>query len=107
MLTTTTDFVEGRPIETYLGVVSGEAIMGASIFRTYIDDVRNLSEEHLSCYENELVDAKDRAMRKLRERAEESGADAVVAIDIDYQSIGGESRTMWMVVANGTAVRLR
>ena len=106
MIITTTETLVGLPVSSYLGIVTGEAIVGASIFRDFVDDMRNISEARTAGYEQELVAAKDRAMNKMRLRAQEMEADAVIGVDLDYQSIGGETRNMWMVVVNGTAVAL-
>ena len=103
MLKTTTDHIEGRKIAEYLGIISGDAVVGANIFRDLFANVRDVVGGRAGGYEKALVSAKDAAMEDLAAHAEALGADAVVGIDLDYESI---SDSMLMVSANGTAVRL-
>lgn len=106
MILTTTESVEGRIVSSYLGIVSGDAVMGTNLFRDLFASIRNIVGGRSQAYEKELRTAKDAALDALAEEAEALGADAVVAIDLDYEAIGGDSSTMLMVCANGTAVRL-
>ncbi len=106
MITTTTDGVDGRRITSYLGIVAGEAIMGTNIFRDFFAGIRDIVGGRSGSYEKELREAKALALESLVEEAKALGADAVVAIDLDYATIGGERKTMLMVVASGTAVTL-
>ena len=103
MLMTTTDGVEGRKIVEYLGIVSGDAVVGANIFRDLFAKVRDIVGGRAGGYEKALAGAKDAAMDDLAEHAQALGADAVVGVDLDYESVGD---SMLMVSVNGTAVRL-
>ena len=104
MIQTTTPSVEGRTIEEYLGVVTGEAILGANIFKDLFAGVRDIVGGRSGAYEEELRRAREIAMQELRDEATSRGADAVVGIDLDYETVGQGS--MLMVTASGTAVRL-
>jgi uncharacterized protein YbjQ (UPF0145 family) len=107
MLLTTTNSIEGRRIVTYLGVVSGETVMGTNIFKDFFAGVRDIVGGRTKSYEGVLRDAKQEALADLSRAAVELGADAVVGIDLDYQAIGGGGdRTLLMVTASGTAVKL-
>ncbi|MDW3204945.1 MAG: heavy metal-binding domain-containing protein [Alphaproteobacteria bacterium] len=105
MIVTTTDSVEGRQITGYKGIVSGEAIIGANIFRDLFASVRDIVGGRSGSYEKVLRDAKEAALEDLERQAQDLGADAVVAVDLDYEVLGKENG-MLMVVANGTAVTL-
>ncbi len=104
MILTTTHSIEGARIEAYLGVVSGEAVLGANIFRDLFASIRDIVGGRSASYEKELRRAKDTALQELSERARELGADAVVGLDLDYEALAEGS--MLMVSASGTAVRL-
>ncbi|CAA7626203.1 YbjQ family protein [Magnetospirillum sp. UT-4] len=106
MIVTTTNSVEGRRIDAYLGIVSGDAVMGSNLFRDMFASIRDIVGGRAGSYESLLQEAKDTALAEMVERARALGADAVVGVDLDYQVIGGDSKTMLMVGANGTAVRL-
>lgn len=103
MILTTTQSVEGARIKTYLGVITGEAILGANIFRDMFAAVRDVVGGRSASYERELGKAREIALAELEDWAEELGANAVVGIDIDYESFG-QSNGMMMVSATGTAV---
>lgn len=105
MLLTTTDGVEGHEITDYLGVVTGEAIIGVNIFRDMFAGIRDVIGGRAGGYQNALRDAREAAFEDLVAVARERGANAVVAIDIDYEILGKENG-MLMVSVNGTAVRL-
>lgn len=105
MLITTTDGVEGRQIREYKGIVSGETILGANVFRDFFAGIRDIVGGRSGGYEKVLSDGKEMAIETMREKAEELGANAIVAVDLDYEVIG-EKGSMLMVVANGTAVVL-
>jgi len=105
MIQTTTPSVEGRTITEYLGVVTGEAILGANIFRDLFAGVRDIVGGRSAAYEDELRKARDIAMQELSAEAAARGADAVVGIDLDYETVG-QGGSMLMVSASGTAVRL-
>jgi uncharacterized protein YbjQ (UPF0145 family) len=104
MLIVTTDSVEGREVAEYLGVVSGDAVVGANIFRDFFASVRDVVGGRAGGYEKALRGAKDAAFEDLAEEARNRGADAVIGVDLDYESIG---KSMLMVSTNGTAVRLK
>jgi uncharacterized protein YbjQ (UPF0145 family) len=103
MLIVTTDGIEGRKIVEYLGIVSGDAIVGANVFRDLFARVRDVVGGRAGGYEKALRGAKDHAIEDMVREAEAAGADAVVAVDLDYEVVG---ESMLMVSANGTAVRL-
>ena len=104
MIITTTDSVEGREVVEYLGVVSGETVYGANIFRDFFANIRDIVGGRAGGYEKVLKDGKNMAIQDMIAEAQAMGADAVVAVDIDYENI---SQSMLMVSANGTAVKLR
>jgi uncharacterized protein YbjQ (UPF0145 family) len=106
MLTTTTESVEGRTITQYLGIVSGDAVMGTNIFRDMFAGIRNIVGGRSGSYEKELRTAKFAALEALEEEAAALGANAVVGVDLDYEAISGDNGNMLMVSANGTAVKL-
>ena len=106
MIITTTSTVEGRPVAEYLGVVTGEAIMGTNFFRDIFAGIRDIVGGRSGSYEKEIKKAKDLAIEEMTAEAAELGADAVLGVDLDYEVIGGEKRTLLMAIASGTAVRL-
>jgi uncharacterized protein YbjQ (UPF0145 family) len=106
MIVTTTHCVEGRKITGYLGIVAGEAVLGANFFQDFMAGVRDFVGGRSVSYEDELRKAKDLAVGEMQEQAAALGADAIVGVDLDYEHIGGESKSMLMVCANGTAVTL-
>lgn len=103
MIVVTTDSIEGRKVAEYLGVVSGDAIVGANMFRDFFARVRDVVGGRAGGYEKALRGAKDAAMEDMVVEAQQLGADAILAVDLDYETIGD---SMLMVSANGTAVRL-
>ena len=105
MLVSTTPHVEGRRIVAYLGIVSGEAILGANIFRDLFAGVRDIVGGRSGAYEKELRRAKEIALQEMTEEAIALGATAVVGVDLDYETLGANGG-MLMVSASGTAVRL-
>ena len=105
MILTTTPTVEGRTITEYRGVVFGEVIEGVNFLRDFAASIRNVVGGRSGSYEEELVNARNNAMRELESRAYQVGADAVVGIDIDYEVLGSNGN-MLMVTASGTAVKL-
>ncbi|RJP76336.1 MAG: hypothetical protein C4524_10250 [Candidatus Zixiibacteriota bacterium] len=105
MIVTTTPSVEGRKIQGYLGVVTGEAIMGANIFKDLFATVRDVVGGRSAAYEKELIRARDIALQEMQERAMALGADAVVGVDLDYEVLG-QGASMLMVSVSGTAVKL-
>src|SRR6186713_3258020 len=103
MILTTTATLDGRRITNYLGIVSGEAILGANIFRDLFAGIRDIVGGRSAAYEQELRRAKDIAVQEMLEQAKGMGANAVVGVDLDYETVG-QSGGMLMVSASGTAV---
>ena len=103
MICTTTNTLEGRKIKKYLGIVSGETIIGANIVRDFMAGITDIVGGRSSAYEKSLVEAKELALKELQQEAESIGANAVIGIDLDYETIGANG-SMLMVSASGTAV---
>ena len=103
MLLSTTSQIEGYTIREYKGIVTGETIIGANFMKDLFAGIRDIVGGRSSSYEKVLRKAKDTAMQEMIERAQEMGANAIVGIDIDYETIG-ESNSMLMVATSGTAV---
>ena len=103
MLVVTTPSLEGKRIKQYLGIVSGEAILGANIFRDLFAGIRDIVGGRSAAYEQELRRAKDIAVQEMLEQDKGLGANAVVGVDLDYETIGSNG-SMLMVSASGTAV---
>jgi uncharacterized protein YbjQ (UPF0145 family) len=106
MIVTTTDSIEGRRIGLYLGVVAGQAVLGINVVRDFFAGIRDIVGGRSGSYEKELRKAKAVALDEMIEEARDLGADAVIGIDLDYEHIGSGDRSMLMVSANGTAVKL-
>ncbi len=105
MLITTTNTLEGKRIVEYLGLASGEAILGANIFKDFFASIRDIVGGRSAAYESELAKAKEIAIGEMTDRAAALGANAVVGVDLDFESIGiGNGGNMLMVSASGTAV---
>ena len=104
MLVLTTNTIEGTKILKYYGLVTGEAIMGANIFKDIFAGIRDIVGGRSAAYEKELRAAKDIAVSEMIEQARALGANAVVGVDLDYETIGGGGGNMLMVSASGTAV---
>jgi uncharacterized protein YbjQ (UPF0145 family) len=105
MILSTTPQIEGRRIEQYLGVVTGEAIVGANAFRDFFASIRDVVGGRAGGYEKALRGAREIAFGEMSGEAQRLGANAVVGIDVDYETVG-ESGSMLMVSVSGTAVRL-
>lgn len=103
MIITTTPSIEGKRIRQYYGIVTGEAILGANLFKDLFAGVRDLVGGRSATYERELQRARDMALQELQERAQDLGANAVVGVDLDYEVLG-QTNGMLMVSASGTAV---
>ncbi len=103
MIVTTTPSVEGRRVTRYCGIVAGEAILGANLFKDLFAGIRDLVGGRSATYERELQRAREIAMTELQQRAAELGANAVVGVDLDYEVLG-QGNGMLMVSASGTAV---
>lgn len=105
MIVTTTPSVEGRRIVRYCGVISGEAILGANLFKDLFAGIRDMVGGRSATYERELQRAREMALQELQDKARAAGANAVVGVDLDYEVLG-QSNGMLMVSASGTAVLL-
>ena len=105
MITTTTHSVEGKQITDYLGLVTGETILGANIFRDFMAGITDMIGGRSAAYEDKLAEARETAVREMEQIAQGKGADAVVGVDIDYEVLGS-GNGMLMVTATGTAVKL-
>ncbi|MFT3673928.1 heavy metal-binding domain-containing protein [Aestuariivirga sp.] len=105
MLVTTTNTVEGRRIVEYKGLVAGEAILGANLFRDLFASIRDIVGGRSGSYEKVLNDARQTAVAEMTDKAARLGADAVIGVDIDYETVGTNG-SMLMVTACGTAVKL-
>lgn len=105
MLVTTTNVIEGRRIVEYKGLVAGEAIVGANIFRDLLASIRDIVGGRSGTYERALGDARQIAVSEMTDKAASLGANAIVRIDIDYETVGSNG-SMLMVTAAGTAVRI-
>ncbi len=103
VIATTTFSVEGRPITEYLGITAGEVILGVNVFKDIAAGFRNIVGGRSGKYEEELRKGRDGAITEMIERATELGADAVVGVKVDYETVGGQ---MLMITASGTAVKL-
>ena len=108
MLITTTPTVQGAEIDSYYGIVTGEAILGANLFKDFFAGIRDIVGGRSAAYEEELRRARDTAIDEMAMEAEALGANAVVGVDLDYETIQvGRGGTMLMVSASGTAVNIR
>ena len=105
VIVTTTPTVEGHPIQEYLGIVTGEVIVGANLFRDMFANIRDIVGGRSGSYERILADARKQAIEELQAEAASLGGNAVVGIDLDYEVIGANG-SMLMVSASGTAVKL-
>jgi uncharacterized protein YbjQ (UPF0145 family) len=105
MIITTTPSIEGRRIAAYKGIVTGEAIIGANIVKDFLAGIRDIVGGRAGAYEKALRSAREEALREMAHEARERGADAVVAVDLDYEVLGS-ANGMLMVSASGTAVTL-
>ena len=103
MILSTTPTLEGHPIREYRGVVTGETIIVANFLKDFMAGIRDFFGGRSGSYEKVLREAKDTAMREMEERAEKMGCNAIVGIDLDYETVG-ESGSMLMVTCSGTAV---
>ncbi|OLY90829.1 Uncharacterized conserved protein YbjQ, UPF0145 family [Cnuella takakiae] len=106
MITTTTPNIEGHSIERYLGVVSSEVIIGANIFKDILGGLRDILGGRSGTYERVLEEARQNALNELVGKAQHMGANAVVGIDLDFETVGANG-SMLMVIASGTAVVIR
>jgi len=105
MIITTTPSVEGKTVTNYLGIVTGEAIMGANMFKDLFAGIRDMVGGRSAVYERELQNARDIAIAEMSDRAARLGANAVIGVDLDYEVLG-QSNGMLMVSVSGTAVQI-
>ena len=106
MIVTSTHNVDGRQVERYLGIVTGEAILGANLFLDLFASIRDVVGGRSAAYERELTRARDIALQEMTERAERLGANAILGVDLDYEVLG-QKNGMLMVSASGTAVLIK
>ena len=105
MILTTTNTIETNQIKDYLGIVTGETIIGANIFKDFFAGIRDIVGGRSSSYEGVLREAKDTALREMEEQAKRLGATAVIGVDLDYETVGSNGG-MLMVTASGTAIKI-
>ncbi len=103
MLITTTNTIEGRTIHDYKGMVNGEAILGANVFKDFFAGIRDIVGGRSGAYEGELQKAREIALEEMQEHARRLGANAIIGVDVDYETVG-QNGSMLMVAASGTAV---
>lgn len=104
MIVTTTQTLQNKEVEEYLGIVTGEAIMGANVVRDFLAGISDIVGGRSSAYENKLSEGRDIAIREMTQKASQMGANAVIAVDLDFETLRDG---MMMVVASGTAVRTK
>ena len=104
MILTTTNTLETHTIKEYIGIVSGETIIGANIFKDFFAGIRDIVGGRSGSYESVLREAKDIALKEMEEQAQRLGASAVIGIDLDYETVGSKGG-MLMVTASGTAIK--
>ena len=105
MIISTTNCIEGKKVKNYLGIVSGDAIIGVNMFKDIFAGIRDLVGGRSATYEKELNNAKEIALKEMQDRAKELGADAILGVDLDYETVGAQG-SMLMVSVSGTAVNL-
>jgi len=106
MIVTTTPNIEGRHVDRYLGIVTGEAILGANLFRDLFANIRDIVGGRSAAYEKELAKARNIAIQEMVDQAHQLGANAVLGVDLDYEVLG-QANGMLMVTAAGTAVLVK
>jgi uncharacterized protein YbjQ (UPF0145 family) len=107
MIVTTTTAIDGRPVAEYVGVVTGEAVLGTNVLPDLFAGLRDIVGGRAAGYERSLREARETTLEEMVTEAEQLGADAVVGVDVDYESVQvGEGGSMLMVSASGTAVKL-
>lgn len=105
MILTTTNNVEGRKAKEYIGIVTGEVILGANLFKDFLASLRDIVGGRSGAYERVLKEGKENALREITEKAQAMGANAIIGISLDYETLGANG-SMLMVSASGTAVIL-
>ena len=104
MIVTTTSTLQGKEIEEYLDIVSGEVIMGANVVRDFLAGITDIIGGRSGTYESKLAEGREMAIREMKEKARSLGANAVVGVDLDFETL---REGMMMVIATGTAVRVK
>lgn len=105
MIITTTSTIEGHPVQQYLGIVNAQSIIGANIFKDFLGGLRDVFGGRSKTYEKVLEQAKEDALREIAEKAQQMGANAVIGVDLDFETVGSGG-SMLMVIASGTAVKI-
>lgn len=105
MITTTTNTIEGRPVREYLGIVTGETIIGANIFKDLFAGIRDIVGGRSGTYERVIQEARATALHEMEAKAQSIGANAIIGVDLDFETVG-TGGSMLMVIATGTAVKL-
>ncbi|HEX2629114.1 MAG TPA: heavy metal-binding domain-containing protein [Chitinophagaceae bacterium] len=105
MIITTTSTIEGRPVQQYLGVINAQSIIGANIFKDLFAGLRDVFGGRSKTYEKVLEQAKEDALRELTQKAQALGANAILGVDLDFETVGSGG-SMLMVIATGTAARI-
>ena len=105
MILSTTNNIDGKPVKNYIGIVTGETIIGANIFKDFFASIRDVVGGRSGSYEKVLREAKDTALKEMKENASKLNADAIIGVDLDYETVG-KGGGMLMVTASGTAVKL-
>lgn len=105
MIVTTTAVIEGKPVRDYLGIVTGEAVIGANVFRDIFAGIRDVIGGRSGSYEHVFREAREAALREMEAEAAKLGANAIIGVDVDYEA-GISQGTMMMVACSGTAVRI-
>lgn len=103
MIITTTSVLEGKPVQEYLGIINAQSIIGANIFKDIFAGLRDVFGGRSRTYEKVLEEAKEDALRELTQKAQALGANGILGVDLDFETVGG---SMLMVIATGTAVRI-
>jgi uncharacterized protein YbjQ (UPF0145 family) len=104
MLISTTSTLQGKDVEEYLGIVSGEVILGANVVRDFLAGITDIIGGRSGAYENKLAEGRELAIREMTERARALGANAIIGVDLDFETL---REGMMMVIATGTAVRVK
>lgn len=105
MIVTTTNAIEGKTITQYKGIVFGESIIGANIFKDFLAGIRDIVGGRSGSYEGVMVEARENALREMEQRAAAMGANGIIGVDLDYEVLGAQNGMM-MVTCSGTAVVL-
>ncbi|GED58202.1 YbjQ family protein [Brevibacillus formosus] len=104
MIVTTTSMIQGKEVEEYLDIVSGEVIMGANVVRDFLAGITDIIGGRSGSYESKLSEGRELALREMKEKARALGANAVIGVDLDFETL---REGMMMVIATGTAVRVK